>query len=100
MRTERLHAIPTRRLTAADERLRIHAERLRTLPARELGAAERRLDDVRARLTLLDPQHLLARGWSITRDAAGRVVRSAGDVTAGDTITTDTRDAALHRQQL
>ncbi len=95
MRTERLQAIPARRLTAADERLAIHAERLRTFPARELVAAERRLDDVRARLTLLDPQHLLARGWSITRDSAGRVVRSADDAAAGDIITTQVADGHL-----
>lgn len=33
-----------------------------------------------ARLRLLDPVHTLARGWSITRTADGRVVRNAADL--------------------
>jgi exodeoxyribonuclease VII large subunit len=37
---------------------------------------------------LLDPVHTMARGWSITRTADGRTVRSAADVQPGDTIVT------------
>lgn len=36
----------------------------------------------------LDPARLLARGWTITRDADGRVVRAPHDVAPGDLITT------------
>ena len=36
----------------------------------------------------LDPAHTLARGWSITRTISGQIVRDAGDVAPGDTITT------------
>lgn len=95
---DRAHRIARRSHAAverADERLAARAERLRATPARQLVEAERRLDDARARLTLLDPQHLLARGWSITRDRDGRVVRSAADVTAGATITTQVADGHL-----
>jgi len=43
----------------------------------------------------LDPVVTMARGWSITRTADGRVVRSAADVAKGDTITTLVADGAI-----
>ena len=51
-----------------------------------------RLDVVAARIASLDPAVQLARGWSITRRADGRVVRSVGDLALGDKLTT------LHRR--
>lgn len=95
---DRAHRIARRTHAAverADERLATRSERLRAIPARQLAVAERRIDDTRGRLTLLDPQHLLARGWSITRDSTGRVLRSTADVTAGETITTQVADGHL-----
>jgi exodeoxyribonuclease VII large subunit len=118
--TDRAHRVARRTHAAverADERLAVRAERLRTVPARQLDAAERRLataaasivrraprlaeDEVRAvdaraaRLALLDPANLLRRGWSITRDASGVVVRSVADVAPGATITTQVADGSL-----
>ncbi len=46
------------------------------------------LGHIEARFRLLDPVHTLARGWSLTRDADGRVVRDAADLAVGATITT------------
>jgi exodeoxyribonuclease VII large subunit len=48
----------------------------------------RHLDAVADRVRLLDPVNTMARGWSITRTADGRTVRSAADVAAGDQIIT------------
>lgn len=48
----------------------------------------RHLDGLASRVRLLDPVHTMARGWSITRTADGRTVRSAADVAAGDRIIT------------
>lgn len=48
-------------------------------------AAVGRLD---AKLGLLNPYAVLKRGYSITTDAQGRVVRAAADVKAGDRLTT------------
>ncbi len=48
-------------------------------------AAVGRLD---AKLGLLNPYAVLKRGYSITTDAQGRVVRAATDVKAGDRLTT------------
>jgi exodeoxyribonuclease VII large subunit len=63
--------------------------------ARVLAAAGARLKlvgreiDSRARLLLqMSPDKLLARGFSITRDARGSIVRSSCQVTVGETITT------------
>ena len=36
----------------------------------------------------LDPAAAMARGWSLTRRADGTLVRTVGDVTPGDEITT------------
>ncbi len=48
-------------------------------------AALQRLD---VKLGLLNPYQVLARGYSITLRADGRVVRAAGDVAAGDALVT------------
>ena len=48
----------------------------------------RHLDAVAERVRLLDPVHTMARGWSITRTADGRVVRAAGELAAGDEVVT------------
>ena len=48
----------------------------------------RHLDAVAARVRLLDPVNTMARGWSITRTADGRTVRSAADIAVGDQIVT------------
>ena len=41
-----------------------------------------------ARLASLDPAAVLSRGYSVTRDADGRVVRRPSDVRAGAEVTT------------
>lgn len=118
--TDRAHRVARRTHAAverADERLALRTDRLRSLPERRLAATEslleaacehvtkrapRRLDDESraieqraARLTLLDPAHLLRRGWSITRDADGVVVRSVADAPPGSIITTQVADGQL-----
>ena len=53
-------------------------------------ATMRRQDVVRlaAQLRALSPQAVLERGYSMTRDSRDRIVRRAGDVAAGESITT------------
>ena len=48
----------------------------------------RTIDQIEARVRLLDPVHTLARGWSMTRTADGRIVRDQSDVAIGDAIIT------------
>jgi exodeoxyribonuclease VII large subunit len=64
------------------------AERLARSARRQLPASVQTLDHVEERLRLLDPAHTLARGWSITRNADGAVLRSAAEVQPGHTLTT------------
>jgi len=50
--------------------------------------AQRHLDGLEARVRVLDPARTLARGWSITRTADGRLVRSPHEVVPGDRLLT------------
>jgi len=93
----------------ADGRLQQRADRLNTAGVKVVERAERRmehataaiartpvrvdgeirhLDALAARVRLLDPVHAMARGWSITRTADGRVVRSAAELAVGDELVT------------
>ncbi|WP_208028234.1 exodeoxyribonuclease VII large subunit [Rhabdothermincola sediminis] len=53
-----------------------------------LERAELRLDRDTARVAAVDPERAMARGWSITTDPSGRVVRTARDLTEGQQLVT------------
>ena len=53
-----------------------------------LERSDARLRELSTRLRLLNPYAVLGRGYSITTDAGGRVVRSAAEVTSGARLTT------------
>jgi exodeoxyribonuclease VII large subunit len=74
----------------------VAGQRLAHRPARLVAAAAHDLDRIEAQLRALDPARTLARGWSITRDAGGRVLRSAAGVAEGDTLTTTLADGDVH----
>jgi exodeoxyribonuclease VII large subunit len=86
-RRQRLAAATERVLERADDRLGGARASLCRVPAR-LEPEVRHLDAVAARVRLLDPTHTMARGWSITRTSDGAIVRNAGDLAPGTTITT------------
>ncbi|MCB0967742.1 MAG: exodeoxyribonuclease VII large subunit, partial [Ilumatobacter sp.] len=94
-RTERLTSMPTRLLDHQHARLELAAERLDRRAPQVLDAEARSLDAAASRLALLDPVNLLRRGWSISRDADGNVLRSIGDVGPGSIITTELADGSL-----
>ncbi len=71
----------TTTLAAAERRLVARGPRY-------LAEAQRAVDALDARVRALDPERALARGWSITRAADGRVLRSADEVRPGDTLVT------------
>jgi exodeoxyribonuclease VII large subunit len=75
-------------LRAADVLLAAGARRIAHRAPRSLAEGERAVDALDARLRSLDPERTLARGWSITRRADGRVVRSPDDVEPGDALIT------------
>jgi len=70
------------RHAAIDDRL----GRLDATLARRLSGDRNRLDRLRAILAERNPAAILSRGYSITRDAAGRIVRDAGQVAPGSEI--------------
>ncbi len=118
MRAQRLCRDGTRAVATAGSRLARAGERSRQGAGRQLavGSAQvaaasarlgrraaalgrtetRELDTVEARVRALDPAHTLARGWSITRTADGRLVRAVDQLAAGDRITTTVADGEVH----
>lgn len=95
-RRDRLAELRTRTEAAARRMLRLRAADLanRSVPARlnrALGArfqsAQASLAQRRSRLQALSPEGVLTRGYSITLDETGRVLRSAAETAPGRAIT-------------
>lgn len=71
------------------EHLQLHQRRLAELGRRQLHEAQNRWTSLEARLRLLGPEQVLARGYSITMDAAtGEILRDAKRVKAGQRLRT------------
>lgn len=66
--------------------------RLARAASRRVGAAAHDAEQIEARLRALDPRRVLERGYTITRDRAGRALRAAGDVAPGDLLLTEFAD--------
>lgn len=75
-------------LVRARSRVSMAIERLTTRPRVALDRQKQILEMRASTLRLLDPATTLARGWSITRDSRGNVVKSVNDVAVGDVVTT------------
>ena len=95
----------TRRLVHPAERLRRSGERLtqlRTRLAFALGHRVHRcsshLERLQASLAGLDPQAVLTRGYSITRNSAGEVLRDAAQARDGERILTTLGRGALQSE--
>ena len=84
-----------RALRAEGESLTGRARRLAAMPERKLVGEDRRLDQWRRLLGAYDYQRQLERGYSVTRDASGRVVRSVHGVDAGALLRTRLADGEL-----
>ncbi len=72
-----------------------HAEAMSAALSLRLVREESALASLSAKLDLLSPYSVLDRGYSITTDAEGRVVRSASDVASGDIVRTRLRDGSF-----
>lgn len=90
-RSMAVHARVMAALTRASTHVDRSADRLRQTTAL-LRQRAVLIDSLAERLRLLDPANALARGWSITRRADGRVVRSAADLAPGDLVLTTFAD--------
>lgn len=79
----------------ARSRIAVSVERLRTRPRTALERQTQKLIMHAASVRLLDPATTMARGWSITRDSSGNVVRSISDIKKGDTVVTVLVDGSI-----
>jgi exodeoxyribonuclease VII large subunit len=79
---------PAERLRAAEALLGQLRARLAFALAHRVHRCDATLARLRASLAGLDPAAVLARGYSITRDAAGEVLRDASRVREGDRLAT------------
>ncbi len=84
----RLAAAASHGIDIAALRLRDAPQRLAAALARRLDAANGRLATLRASLSGLDPAAVLGRGYSITRDSSGALVRDSARVPEGERLTT------------
>jgi len=84
-------SVAARAVSLLDDRARrldLVAQAIARRPREVVRLEERRVAAWADRLRLLDPVRVMRRGWSITRDAAGRVVRDATVLRSGDGIVT------------
>jgi exodeoxyribonuclease VII large subunit len=69
--------------------------RLVSCPGRALDRASRTIDASESRVRSFDPARTLARGWSITHDGQGRLVRSTAAVNVGSELVTTLADGEV-----
>ena len=63
-----------------------HARRLTTAMGRTLDRHDARVGALQQHLQLLDPRQVLARGYSMVRDAQGNIVQSSEDISLGEKL--------------
>jgi exodeoxyribonuclease VII large subunit len=88
-------AHPGHRLLHADQKISALGEQLGTLMAHRLERDKGRMNLVIAALSALNPEATLARGFSITRNAEGKVITSSGQVKQGESIRTKLAEGEL-----
>ena len=79
---------PMQRVRDLEQKLDDTAGRLHRAAKMRLALATERLAAVAGQLDTLSPLNVLGRGYSLTRTADGRLVRTPADVQPGDTIVT------------
>jgi exodeoxyribonuclease VII large subunit len=82
-------------LLRARGRVSMAIERLTTRPRNALERHKQILEMRASTVRLLDPAVTMARGWSITRDSNGNVVRSTDQVSAGDVLVTSLAQGSI-----
>jgi exodeoxyribonuclease VII large subunit len=87
---------PAHRVQQQRERATLLHRRLAELAAHRLDLLQSGLARAEARLRLLGPEQVLARGYSITMDAAsGKILRNARQVRGGQRLTTRLKDGEV-----
>jgi len=86
---------PAVRHRAAGQHLQSLASRLRAGAQRVLLDLRRQVDAADRQLRTLGPQETLARGWTLTFDADGRLLRRAADARPGEVMVTRLPDGEV-----
>lgn len=81
---------PRRRLTDSQENLKRVSERLSTAMRLQVGRREEQLQHVAQTLNVVSPLATLGRGYAIVRDTDGNIVRDAGSLNPGDSVSART----------
>ena len=90
------HLGPQAQLAGSRQQVDILAGRLEQAIGRHLERRRSRLEMARARLNAVGPMATLSRGYAIVRrDDDGRIVRSVGDVAAGDRLRVRVSDGSF-----
>ena len=79
---------PERLWENAGQTLDSLSQRLEQAGDRLLENRQQKLEVITAKLGALDPYGVLRRGYTITENAQGKVVRQASDLRPGDTLVT------------
>jgi exodeoxyribonuclease VII large subunit len=94
--TRLLRVRPAQLLKQRRESLVVSQRRLRELAHVCLRNGRNRFEATEARLRLLGPEQVLARGYSITMEAAtGKVIRRARDVSSGQPLRTRVKEGEI-----
>jgi exodeoxyribonuclease VII large subunit len=75
--------------------LSLRSQRVSSLARHGLQGCQERLSNQKAMLQAFDPRRQMARGWSLTRGADGRLLRSAADVAEGEELVTILGDGTV-----
>lgn len=93
--TERATQVRTRIIDALQHAatvLSVASDRIRRRPFDVLAISGKYIDSAAQRMRLLDPVSVMARGWTITRNSSGVVVRNAAQLKSGDVLITSFQD--------
>jgi exodeoxyribonuclease VII large subunit len=87
--------LPLERIRDRERRLDEIAARLHRAGRRRIAGCREKADAVAARLAGVSPLNVLARGYSVTQNDTGAVIRDAANVRPGDRVRT-----RLHRGRI
>ena len=92
---QRIATVVLAALANSERRIANAVGRLRTLRTTALEAAKSRIDLMASEISGFDPVVLMRRGWSITYNAEGKVVKSVRQATQGDDVTIRVADGSI-----
>jgi len=94
-RAQRLSQSVARQIHVGDKRVTQCAAALPRAVERSVDRLQQRLERAATRLELLNPQHVLARGYALLSDDAGRTIASVNQVRPGDALRAAVSDGQL-----